>query len=600
MQHFKAITNDQFSPRGGSGHGWDFSKDRKKIVKLNKHGKAVYSLIEFFNSKVIHKLLPKHTPDIDLVCDKSEEEKGKYQIKGVAVDCKEGLIDYCEVNVIRLIADIQRGDIREHNYGHGSPELVQRLKVYFSDDAQGEARRLQYLSDYYLIVFIRNFLQEDDLHKGNHGFYFDGKGDVKAFAIDFDLLFQSAIGANFDMTRKSQIGSPFGKFKVTLNDIVNFPEIKDSKPGHNPSIAANSIEAESITNNAGRYTREDVEAFRYLSTLPQYDSKRKESIVEGLQRLLNFDVNQFYKDWSHYRSSQLAQQENILFRREAMCDFPHLFAVEFAKIQIAIFRELSVAGPLHGDEDFRAALWKIKSDHLAKYHDYISVDKINSIKTELLTTFTDYSGEVDIVVAFKQAVERLEADYYLHFYEKEMKLLTIELMDVVAAECNLKQLTELVQWWKSLEQGFILKSRQSGYWARKFKKYGYNHNVTTYVTLRDILTHRALVLRAQGEKVHASLLILTQRDSLLDSHSERPLWFTDRILLRFLATFCKSFNLMGYWKNYIQNKSGWEGFLFKSVVFIPLVIVKDIIKFVTEILPFFFGMRGAYSTSMGS
>lgn len=78
-------------------------------------------------------------------------------------------------------------------------------------------------------------LEEDDLHKGNIGFYVtetqDQKGKVKKqfnfFKIDHDLMLISSIMSQKDM-RIANIFYDKDSFKISKRDLDGFPDLKDS------------------------------------------------------------------------------------------------------------------------------------------------------------------------------------------------------------------------------------------------------------------------------------------------------------------------------------------------------------------------------------
>lgn len=81
------------------------------------------------------------------------------------------------------------------------------------------------------------FLEEDDLHKGNIGFYVtdsntkDGKGNFKKkftfFKIDHDLMLIDSIMSRKD-GRPDNLFYNNNSFKITARDLEGFPDLKDS------------------------------------------------------------------------------------------------------------------------------------------------------------------------------------------------------------------------------------------------------------------------------------------------------------------------------------------------------------------------------------
>ena len=74
-------------------------------------------------------------------------------------------------------------------------------------------------------------LEEDDLHKGNIGFYItvndQGKNKYTFFKIDHDLMFTGSIMSYKDM-RLANLFYNKHSFKITAQDLDDFPDLKDS------------------------------------------------------------------------------------------------------------------------------------------------------------------------------------------------------------------------------------------------------------------------------------------------------------------------------------------------------------------------------------
>ena len=111
-------------------------------------------------------------------------------------------------------------------------------------------------------------LEEDDLHKGNVGFYVVHKNDkphVVFFKIDHDLMLADSVMSHCH-TRFLNAFYSTGAFAVTKRDLVNFPSLTDSQnyywPTRKHSIFASGDKA--YTSNA------DIQSFIDLATLPEF------------------------------------------------------------------------------------------------------------------------------------------------------------------------------------------------------------------------------------------------------------------------------------------------------------------------------------------
>jgi hypothetical protein len=107
-------------------------------------------------------------------------------------------------------------------------------------------------------------LEEDDLHKGNFGFYLvekRGKPEAVFFKIDHDLMFADAIMSFYNI-RTQHLFLDEHAFDFTADDLLNFPNLQDSSNAYWPtkkSIIPNPW------NPKGYHSDEEVDAFAGLS-----------------------------------------------------------------------------------------------------------------------------------------------------------------------------------------------------------------------------------------------------------------------------------------------------------------------------------------------
>ncbi len=105
-------------------------------------------------------------------------------------------------------------------------------------------------------------LEEDDLHKGNFGFYAThvaGQIVVTFFKIDHDLMFNDSIMSRQHL-RLANIAYNGDSFKITRRDILQFPDLQDSGNHYWPTKWRFITDGSSKT----YYRREELDAFATL------------------------------------------------------------------------------------------------------------------------------------------------------------------------------------------------------------------------------------------------------------------------------------------------------------------------------------------------
>lgn len=111
-------------------------------------------------------------------------------------------------------------------------------------------------------------LEEDDFHKGNFGFYIidkNGKPEVNFIKIDHDLMLSDSIMSR-EGGRISNILYNEHSFDITMQDIIRFPDIKNSGNHYWPSKYA--IFTDYTSSKA--YTRKENKAIAQLKTDPDF------------------------------------------------------------------------------------------------------------------------------------------------------------------------------------------------------------------------------------------------------------------------------------------------------------------------------------------
>lgn len=114
-------------------------------------------------------------------------------------------------------------------------------------------------------------LEEDDLHKGNIGFYVTKTGDAPPryhfFKIDHDLMFNAKIMATKDQ-RPSNITYTTETFKISAQNLLNFPDVT-SGPHYWPTKDPLITKGRKAHNNA-----ESRNAFKQLQFEPKFNEAK--------------------------------------------------------------------------------------------------------------------------------------------------------------------------------------------------------------------------------------------------------------------------------------------------------------------------------------
>lgn len=127
-------------------------------------------------------------------------------------------------------------------------------------------------------IFTASYvLEEDDLHKGNIGFYVtdvaDQGGCVKKkfnfFKIDHDLMFAESIMSQKDM-RVANLFYTQDSFNITTRDLDGFPDLRDSGNHYWPT------KKRLMTSGNKAYDGSEIQAFAQLRSNPSFmDAKWK-------------------------------------------------------------------------------------------------------------------------------------------------------------------------------------------------------------------------------------------------------------------------------------------------------------------------------------
>ncbi|WED42159.1 Dot/Icm T4SS effector AnkK/LegA5 [Legionella cardiaca] len=219
------------------------STNKKVIFKLNKYNVPFLSLYEVALSDVLDLFLGSYlTPKQTLV----RNDRG--EIIGLTSDhfCYSvALRETLESNFYSLAYDVKTGRLLTDSKKR---EKAEDIPIYFFNEfAPGFFADLYKASkegqfdldmDSLANVLCSSYtLEEDDLHKGNWGFYIvekSGRKCVVFFKIDNDLLMSDSVISHYD-SRILNWGHGEHAFKITARDLRAFPKLQDSSNHYWPT-----------------------------------------------------------------------------------------------------------------------------------------------------------------------------------------------------------------------------------------------------------------------------------------------------------------------------------------------------------------------------
>jgi hypothetical protein len=220
--------------------------NKKIIYKKNKHGNPSLSRMEVSFGRLANLFLSPNLSSPPHLVVKNKNVKKQSNITGIAIEhlCysieeKEGLKKpFYSLNP-------------ETNWSIGNAKKVKdetQIPIYFLNQLPSgyfaqlmENEKNKKLSiDYKSLASILTTsytLEEDDLHKGNFGFYVvkkNGKPHVVFFKIDHDLMFMDSI-MSFQGFRMRHLFDNINAFNIIGEDLALFPNIKFSANYHWPT-----------------------------------------------------------------------------------------------------------------------------------------------------------------------------------------------------------------------------------------------------------------------------------------------------------------------------------------------------------------------------
>lgn len=259
------------------------------ITKLNKHkGKPgeTASELEVGLSEVARLFIKRGlTPLAKLVVDKTEtygvaSENYSKQIKELMYADKQLINvkheDFSKINYDNIdpkyIIKKQNEDI-ETNYKQAVQgfQFLDKMPQGFFTKVMADYRAGKIDVDMESLASILTSsytLEEDDLHKGNVGFYItvdkNNKCQYTFFKIDHDLMLTDSIMSKKDM-RIANINYNKNSFRMTVADMERFPDLKDSGNHYWPTIHKYLVKGDKA------YTdKKEREAFASLNTVPEF------------------------------------------------------------------------------------------------------------------------------------------------------------------------------------------------------------------------------------------------------------------------------------------------------------------------------------------
>lgn len=263
------FTHAQYQAKG--------EESRPVVYKKNKYGKPGFSRFEAAFSELARLFLL-----TDLTAQQYLVKNNKNQVEGVACEHLSSVIDDRE----RVLPGSHTQAIpnyyqyKKDKYQPVIAPNAENIPFYFLNQfPAGFFRRLRQDEDQGRItmdmeslasVLTTSYtLEEDDLHKGNFGFYLvekNHKPHAVFFKIDHDLMFADSIMSR-SHTRFFNFFHGAGAFEITAQDLLNFPHLKDSQNYYWPTR-----KHEYLPSMRKAYTANDeVQAFADLRDSPLFN-----------------------------------------------------------------------------------------------------------------------------------------------------------------------------------------------------------------------------------------------------------------------------------------------------------------------------------------
>jgi hypothetical protein len=299
------------------------SNPTKVIFKKNKYGKQEYSRLEVAFSELARLFLAKGTTSHQkLAVDHSKEIVGLVtEHMCYVIGQKEGLqqtfFTLDKPNEKCTVAEKQVSKAEDIPY-YFFDKLPQGFFAQLLKAEKDNALTIDYAS-LASILTSSYTLEEDDLHKGNFGFYVimkDGKPRVVFFKIDHDLMFAESI-MSFNSSRPTHWIHSGNAFEITSEDLIGFPSLTHSANAYWPTKMAY------LSNpwaNKAYHNYEEVEAFSLLSGVPEFKKAKWSSFYKHILLpvdLIKLSLKELLKEKKAIERAQLSVIIEATLARQA-------------------------------------------------------------------------------------------------------------------------------------------------------------------------------------------------------------------------------------------------------------------------------------------
>ncbi|CAM2915856.1 substrate of the Dot/Icm secretion system [Legionella steigerwaltii] len=257
----------------------------KIIYKKNKHGRAELSRLEVMFGQLARLfLLSDLTPSNHLVVNKDNH------VCGLAVQH----LCYVIANREGLTHDFYALKKTDEGYDYAAKTANDptQIPIYFLNKlpqgffarlvAEEEARRLSIDYESLASIFATSYtLEEDDLHKGNYGFYLverEGKPHAVFFKIDHDLMFVDSI-MGFQTRRPFHLFHGPHAFDITADDLQSLMCLSTSSNNYWPTkfgYVSNPFD------NKEYHSYAEINAFSQLSDNPKFNRAKWKSFFKHI------------------------------------------------------------------------------------------------------------------------------------------------------------------------------------------------------------------------------------------------------------------------------------------------------------------------------
>lgn len=246
--------------------------------------------------------------------------------------------------------------------------------------------------DYYSLasIFTASFaLEEDDLHKGNFGFYLvekEGKPQAVFFKIDHDLMFANSIMSFYD-PRFLHLVQDEHAFDISADDLLHFPDIKDSANYYWPTKRAFLSNPWS---NKGYHYASELAAFAQLNGIAEFNRATWLSYYKDILFPKELFVACLSECFDEGKSIDRANR--VLITQELIARQSHLRTVLFSIKEFRVF----VSTLSMEEQSFLSSIAPVGSS----YHQYM-VSELN-YHQGLCTTNNEFTdGDTPLHVAIR-------------------------------------------------------------------------------------------------------------------------------------------------------------------------------------------------------